>query len=147
MKHRRSWEGAASESDAVARASVLRLSFFFFLGFATTRLDSHWIGHILAIIGPYWVVSAGNRNGPKWPKQDEIGLESCRNSRNRLWMMPKHPKSVHPQFYFECLLLILCVFFFFFFCVSSSSSSLHLCFIGAHTYWHFLFADFQIVSC
>ena len=29
-KHRRGWEGAAPASDAVARASVPRLSFFFF---------------------------------------------------------------------------------------------------------------------
>ena len=115
MKHRRSWEGAASESDAVAHALVPRLSFFFFLGFATTQLDSRWTGHILAIIGPYWVVSASDRNGPKWVKQVEIGLESCRNSRNWLWMMPKHPKSVNPQFYSEYLLLLLCCFFFFFF--------------------------------
>ena len=38
MKHGRGWEGAASESDADAHMSVLRLSFFFF--FSRIRTDS-----------------------------------------------------------------------------------------------------------
>ena len=44
-------------------------------------------------------------------KQAEIGLESCQNNWNWLWMRPKHPKSIFPQFYFEYLLLILCFLF------------------------------------
>lgn len=37
-KHGRGWEGVSLESDAVARASVLRLSFYFFFhGFTLTR--------------------------------------------------------------------------------------------------------------
>ena len=62
---------------------------------------------------PNRIVSTDSRN---WPKQVEISLESCRNSQKRLWMRPKHPKSVLPQFYFEYLLLLLCFLFCFVFC-------------------------------
>ena len=63
-------------------------------------------------------------------KQAEIGLESCRNNRNRLWMRPKHPKSVIPQFYFEYLLLLLCFLFCFVFL-----AFFFLCFVNQ---WHIM---------
>ena len=71
--------------------------------------------------GRNWIISAGGWNWPKRPKQAKISLESCRNSRNWLWMRPKHPKSVLPLFYFEYLLLLcflFCLVFlaFFFLC-------------------------------
>ena len=63
-------------------------------------------------IRSYRSISAGGWN---WPKQAKIGLELCRNNRNWLWMRPKHPKSVLPQFYFEYLLLLLYFLFCFVF--------------------------------
>ena len=129
MKHGRGWEGATLESD-VAQCGVqcpmwlpthqCRVwAFFFFFPwihagparFALTQLRFAPNQADLVRIKPYqpnWVVLAGHRMA-------EIGLESCRNSRNRLRMRPKHPKSVIPQFYFEYLLLLLCFFLFFFF--------------------------------
>ena len=84
MKHGCGWEGVAPEFDAsnarrscphVGAASKLFFFFFFFHGFALNQVDS-------ARIEPYWpnrAVSAGDRKGPKWSKQAEIGLESCQN--------------------------------------------------------------------
>ena len=111
MKHRRGWEGAAPKSDMTARELVLRLSFFFFSFFFT---DLHQLSLIRAELG--WfnrnrTVSA--KSSPidrqlKRPKRIKIDLESCWNSRNRLWMRPKHPKFIIPQFYSKYLLLLLC---------------------------------------
>ena len=90
--------------------AAFELFFFFFftdscqLGFNSHRFTPHQAD--LARIGPNWVVRPAT----------EIGLESCRNSRNQLWIRSKHLKSVLPQFYSEYLLLLLC--FLFFFCVS-----------------------------
>ena len=63
-------------------------------------------------------------------KQAEIGLESCRNNWNRLWMRPKHPKSIIPQFYFQYLLLLLCFLFCFVFL-----AFFLLCFVNQ---WHIM---------
>ena len=119
---------------------------FFFLGFAMTRLDSRWTGHILAIIGPYWVVSAGDRNGQNMLKSAlnhagtvEIGFEWCPNILNL--------SILNFIMNIYCFFCVVFFFLFLFVCLFCVSSSLHPCFIGAHTYWHFLFADFQIVSC
>ena len=88
-KHRRGWEGAAPASDAVARAAVPRLSFFFSLGFAPTRLksrrtgfDSCWIGLIRpesGHIGSYRTATVTAETG-----------------RNRPWIWPEKPK-LSPQ--------------------------------------------------
>ena len=92
--------------------------FFFFHKFVPTWLDSRQLGFNshrftphqadLARIGPYW---------PNWVVRPatKIGLESCRNSRNQLWIRSKHLKSVLPQFYSEYLLLLLCFLFCFLF--------------------------------
>ena len=74
-KHRLGWEGAALASDAVARAAVPRLSFFFFflprisadaaqftlnrLRFTLNRADSARIGPYR----PYRIILASNRYG------------------------------------------------------------------------------------
>ena len=75
-KHGRNWEGAAPASDAVARASVLRLSFFFFfpsdsgrIGFDSCRIrlirpESGRIGHIRL----YWLATDTAETGRKRPK-------------------------------------------------------------------------------
>ena len=131
MKHGCGWEGATLESNA-ARCGVQRpmrlptrrcrvwafFFFFFFHKFVPTWLDSRQLGFNshrfmphqadLARIGPYW---------PNWVVQPatEIGLESCRNSRNQLWIRSKHLKSILPQFYSEYLLLLLCFLFCFLF--------------------------------
>ena len=76
-KNRRGWEGAAPASDAVARASVPRLSFFFFffssdsgrIGFNSCRIrlirpESGRIGHI----GLYWPAIDTAEIGRKRPK-------------------------------------------------------------------------------
>ena len=105
------------------------------LWFVPTRL---WSGPIRAdltrieLYQPNRIVSTGSRNWlkmPKRPKKAEICLDSCRNSQNRLWMRPKHPKSVLPQFYSEYLLLLLCFLFcfvflaFFFLCFVNQGHS------------------------
>ena len=76
-KNRRGWEGAAPASDAVARASVPRLSFFFFffssdsgrIGFNSCRIrlirpESGRIGHIKS----YWPATDTAETGRKRPK-------------------------------------------------------------------------------
>ena len=91
-KHGRGWEGAAPESDAtrretlrptrdaasdaIDRASVPRLSFFF-LFFS----DSHRLARI-GPYRPYRSISASGRYGRNRPKTAEIGLETRRKSRN-----------------------------------------------------------------
>ena len=130
MKHRRSWEGATLEFDTVARALVPCLSFFFiyflFHRFAPTRLQFAPIwpesGHI-GRIGSYWLVI----------ETTEISLESCQNSWILLWMRPKYPKSVIPQFYYEYLLLILCFHFCFVFL-----AFFFLCFVNQGIVIYFL---------
>ena len=104
--------GAASE-----------LFFFFFSRIhaesGSIRTDSARIGFNSHRFGQNRVVSTSNLNRPK---QAEISLELCWNSRNRLLMRPKHPKFVLPQFYSEYLSLLLCFLFnfvflaFFFLC-------------------------------
>ena len=95
--HGRGWEGAAPESDAVDRASVLRLPFFFFLRFVPTRLDSRRCGSIRAEsasnraepacfghIGTYWPATDTTDTAETCrnrPKQAEIGLETRRRGR------------------------------------------------------------------
>ena len=127
MMHGRGWEGAAPESDAAQCGVRLptRLSFFFFswirfdsARFAPTQLLFSPIRTEPGRFGQNQAESGHISRRPKQPKrskQAEISLESCRNSRNRLWMRPKHPKSVLPQFYYEYLLLLLCFLFCFVF--------------------------------
>ena len=82
-------------------------------------VDTAWFALTQFQFTLIWLESGRIDWQPKWPKRietAEIGIESCRNSQNRLWMRPKHPKSVIPQFYSEYLLLLLC--FLFLFCVS-----------------------------
>ena len=90
-KHQRGWEGAAPASDAVARAAVPRLSFFFpriradaaqftpnWLRFTLNRAD-------LARIRPYWpyqIILARDRYGRNRLEMPKIGLETCRNCWN-----------------------------------------------------------------
>ena len=109
---------AARHSDANAHTSVPHLSFFVFNGFTPTRLQSSPNQANSARIESYRSNQSISTSGRNWPKQAEIDLESYQNSRNWLWMMPKHPKSVLPQFYFEYLLLLFCFVFlaFFFLC-------------------------------
>ena len=123
--------GAAT--DTTTRVSVLRLSFFFFfLGFMPTRLrfapiqaDLRRIGLIRPKLGRIIQI----RLYRPMIETAEISLESCRNSRNRLRIRPKHPKSVLPQFYSEYLLLFLCFPFcfvflaFFFLCFVNQGHS------------------------
>ena len=129
MKHRHSWEGVAPESDAgcgVQRGYPRINAFFFFsrihvdlARFVPTQLLFKPYQANAARIKPYRpnrVVSADDWNGLKRLKQAEINLESCRNSRNRLWMRPKHPKSILSQFYSKYLLLLLCFLFCLVFC-------------------------------
>ena len=88
---------------------------FFFHKFAPTQLQ----------FTPIQLESGCINRRLKRPKQAKIGLESCWNSWNRLWMRPKHPKSVLPQFYSEYLLFLLCFLFCFVFLVF-----LFLCFVN-----------------
>ena len=87
--------------------------------FSRIHVESGSIRTDSARIGPNRVVSTSDLNRPK---QAEISLELCWNSRNRLLMRPKHPKFVLPQFYSEYLSLLLCFLFnfvflaFFFLC-------------------------------
>ena len=120
LKHRRSWEGTALESN-VTRHGVRHLTrlpvrqcsiwafFIFFLNSHRLDFDSHRIG----LVQPE---SSCIGRRPKRLKQAKMGLESCRNSRNQLGMKPKHPKSLLPQFYSKYLLLLLCFLFCFVFC-------------------------------
>ena len=85
--------------------TAFKLFFFFFLGFASTRLQFTPNRADSARIGLYQPVI----------EMAEICLKSCWNSRNQLWMRPKYPKSVIPQFYYEYLLLLLCCLFWFVF--------------------------------
>ena len=86
-KHRLGWEGAALAFDAVAHASVLHLSFFFFfcLGFAPTWLDSRRIGFNSRQIRLIRPKSGRIGRRPIWPKQ-------AKNGRNRPWNSPEPPK-------------------------------------------------------
>ena len=132
MMHGRGKMGAAPVSDSATHewrrcphVGVVSEFFYFlfFYGFALTQLQFVLISAESGRFGQNQIVSAesnrivsvGSRNWPKRPKQAEIGLESCRNSWNQLWMRPKHPKFVIPQFYFEYLLLLLCFLFCFVF--------------------------------
>ena len=104
-------------------ALVPRLNFFFFIYIflifiSWIRADSAWFASNRADsarIGLYRLYRSVTETA-------KIGLESCWRSRNWLWMRPKHPKSVLPQFYSEYLLLLLCFLFgfvflaFFFLC-------------------------------
>ena len=107
VRHGCPHDGAASEL------------FFFFFFFSRIHVESGSIRTDSARIGPNRVVSTSDLNRPK---QAEISLELCWNSRNRLLMRPKHPKFVLPQFYSEYLSLLLCFLFnfvflaFFFLC-------------------------------
>ena len=118
MKHRRGWEGATPES-AVARCGVRRL----------TPLPACFCRAEPGQFSQNRVVSAESDCLGRWPKKAEIGLELFRNSRNRLWMRPKHPKSIISQFYSEYLLLLLCFLFcfvflaFFFLCFVNQGHS------------------------
>ena len=107
--------GVATDAATYALVPHLRFFFFFFFEFKLTRLR---FGPICAEPGKFGqnrVISAGSQNWSNQPKQAKIDHESCRNSRNQLWMRPKHPKSILPQFFSEYLLLLLCFLFCFVF--------------------------------
>ena len=100
--------------------------FFFFLNFilwfrvdsvrfVPTRLLFSLIRAESGLFGQNQAVSAESGRIDWLLKHAEIGLDSCQNNWNRLWMRPKHPKSIFPQFYFEYLLLLLCFLFCFVF--------------------------------
>ena len=114
-------------TNAVACAGATSdLFFFFFLNFilwfrvdsarfVLTRLLFSLIRVEPGLFGQNQAVLAESGCIGWLLKQAEIGLESCQNKWNRLWMRPKHPKSIFPQFYFEYLLLLLCFLFCFVF--------------------------------
>ena len=86
--------------------------FFFFpqIRFDLARFTQTWLlfSPIHAELGQFGqnqAVSAesGRIGQPYWP-----AIEMADIGWNRLWMRPKHPKSVLPQFYSEYLLLLLC---------------------------------------
>ena len=128
MKHGHSWEGAASEFNVAWRgvwrptwllAHRCRVWAFFFYITDSCRLglicaDLAWFvpnQADSARIGPYrlnQVVSVSDWNGRNRPW---IMPEQSKS----LWMRPKHPISVIPQFYIEYLLLLLCFYFCFVF--------------------------------
>ena len=84
VPHQSLTRGAASDMAARTSVSRLRFLFLFFIFFPS---DSRRLGLICAepgLFGQNWAISASDRNGPKWPKHAEIGVESCRNNRNRL---------------------------------------------------------------
>lgn len=77
-------------------------AYFFFtdsLQLSSIRADSASIHAELGRFGQNQAISTKlgriDRR-PKWPKQVEIDIESCQNSRNQLWIRPKHSKSVIP---------------------------------------------------
>ena len=81
-------------SNVAAHASMPRLSLFFILFFFTDslqlssiRTDSASIHAELGRFGQNQAISTKlgriDRR-PKWPKQVEIDIESCQNSRNQL---------------------------------------------------------------
>ena len=123
--------GCHTTSDAAARVLVPRLRVFF--------LNLRWLGFDSRRFLPNRANSAGI--GSYQP--------AVKTGWNWLWMRPKHPKSVLPQFYFEYLLLLLCFLFCFVFLnifliinknifniffnrrISPHSNlEIHLCFIG-----------------
>ena len=110
--------------------------FFFFFFFSRIHIDLARFKPIRLLFSPICAelgrfgqnqaVSAKSGYIGRQPKQiktAEISLESCRNSQNRLWMRPKHPKSVLSQFHSEHLLLLLCFLFCFVFCLCCLPSS------------------------
>ena len=118
------WDAA---SDAVACASVPRLSFFFFfffLRFAPTRLDSRCSGSIYAksasicaeparigLYRPYWVVSTGDRYGWNKPETAETG-----KNWHWIWLekskfSPQRHSNVFLAFFFLCFVnqdIVMC---------------------------------------
>ena len=116
--------------DAVACAGATSELFFFFffffinfilwfrvdlVRFVPTRLLFSLICAEPGLFGQNQAISAESGRIGWLLKQAEIGFESCQHNWNRLWMRPKHPKSIFPQFYFEYLLLHLCFLFCFVF--------------------------------
>ena len=104
--------------------------FFFFNGVTPTRLQFSPNQANSARIRSYRPDRSISTNGRNWSKQAEIDLESYQNNQDWLWMMPKHPKSVLPQFYFKYLLLLLCSLFCFVFL-----AFFFLCFMNQ---WHIM---------
>ena len=110
--------------------------FFFFHRFVPTWLDSRQLGFNSRRFKAYF-----GQNRAVWPnwvirlatEMAKIGLESCQNSRNQLWMRSKHLKSVLPQFYSEYLLLLLCFLFCFVFL-----AFFFLCFVNQGVVMYFL---------
>ena len=116
----------APKWDAVACVSVPRLRFFFFfLGFAPTRLDSRQIGFDLSRtrlirlesghighIGSYRLATDTAETGLKRPKQAEISLETRRNSRNfdlrgvSCLLLSLFCESRHSNVFFKNILIV-----------------------------------------
>ena len=94
-------------SDTVARVSVrVCVFFFFFLGFAPTRLDSCRISFDSRQTGLIWPKSADTaKTCRKQPKYAEIGLEYGRKSRN----LPSSfffCESRHSNVFFKNILIV-----------------------------------------
>ena len=95
---------------------------FFFTDLRLLVFDSRWFlpNQVdlakIKLYRPNRIVSTGGQNWPKWPKLTEMGLESCRNSRNCLWMRPKHLKFCHSSILFW--IFVASFVFSFWFCVS-----------------------------
>ena len=79
---------------------LLHLSFFFFLFFfSQIHVDSAQFTSICVELGRFsqnHAISTESSCIGRQPKEAEINLESRRNSQNRLWMRPKHPKYALP---------------------------------------------------
>ena len=128
VPHRSLMWGVATDTADACRCHVWVLFFCFFWDSCWLSSDSRRLGfnlHRFELISTEQgqfdqnqVASAKLDCISRRLKKAKIGLESCRNSRNRLWMRPKHPKSVLPQFY--CFLFCF-VFLAFFLCFVNQS--------------------------
>ena len=123
-KHRRNQEGAAPASDAVARASVPHLHFFF-LGFALMQLDSCRIGFDsrrtrliqlesgrIGHIRSYWPATDTVETCRKWPKSalNMVGKAEIITSEAQLCvsclLLSLFCESRHSNVFFKNILIV-----------------------------------------
>ena len=111
MKHGHSWEGAALEFDVAWRgvrcptwllAHRCRVWVIYLFIIIIYLFFLHGFSPHIGQIGSYRPVAKIDRNRLK------SAVNHAGTAKNRLWMRPKHPKSVILQFYCEYLLLLLC---------------------------------------